>query len=430
MLCRRLVGKRLSCFKSKQVDRTKSIYYFNDDLKFHRPFDKIVKVSFEESNPQISLPQFKQVFEYKHGPVNAWQIVYESSVGYINFESSESKEDALSCPVDTSLPFKYTVQDYDRYQLEPATNMNPMPFSSSMVAAFRPSLHSVGQILLKCMDHGYVNGFETRPCPYDSDRAFLYCNFQVSRCAYSASKAMPTISGNSVAACSDHVEDVLVWRNADIEFRKYGRQVMVQSDHFMSDDQVKEIVETLKQYGNVVETAVFKPYKLRVRFQHPVSVFKLFYHKTFLGRIKKTLAHSGKEISIVTYDIAKSTLSALSIKFTNVVKCEPHSQLAYLSNLLDLAGCNPGIVAVVHDDITNSSYVKMPNPWYVRDVSCKVHQFLSSGNVPEVYQGVGVRVYSPYWPCEYVDKIGVSRLESGGDPLGLDLGSDQESSRV
>ena len=393
-------------------------------MKLQRPFDKMVKIAFEEPNPQISQLNFKEVFELKHGAVNAWQIVNESSVGYINFEHDDSKHDALNSPADTSLPFKYSVHDYNKLQLEHVTNMNLMPFNSMLVAAFRPSLHSVNNLLLKFLNHGYVNGTEVHPCTYDSDRAFLYCNFQWSRCAYNATKVISTIPGNDVSVCSDPVEDVQVWRDVDVEFRRYGQQVMVNSEHYMSDDHVREIIETLKQYGNVVETAVFKPYRLRVRFQQPVSVFKLFYLKSFFGRIKKTLPHSGKEISIVIAGIPKSTLSAQAIKFTNVVKCEPDSELSYLSNLLDLAGCNPGIVSIVHDDVTKSSYVKMPNPWYVRDVSCKVHQFLCSGSVPEEYQGVGVLVYSPFWPCEYLDMISLSGEEKSGEELGLE----QESS--
>ena len=385
-------------------------------MKLQRPFDKMVKIAFEEPNPQISLLNFKEVFEFKHGAVNAWQIFYNESVGYINFEQDESKEDALRSPADSSLPFKYTVHDYDRLQLE-RTHMNVIPLMSMLVAAFRPSIHSINTLLLKFLNHGYVNGIEMHPCTYDSDRAFLYCNYKSPQCVYKATTAISTISGNDVSVCSDPVEDVQVWRDTDVEFRRYGRQVMIDSDHFMSDDLVREIVETLKQFGNVAETTVFRPYRLRVRFQHPVSVFKLFYLKSFFGRIKKTLAHSGKEISIVATKISKSTLSDQAIKFTNVVKCEPDLQLSYLSNLLDLAGCNPGIVSIVHDDVTKSSYVKMPNPWYVRDVSCKVHQFLCSESVPEEYRGVGVLVYSPFWPCEYLDLINLSGEEKSGEKL-------------
>merc|ERR1712176_582754 len=222
--------------------------------------------------------------------------------------------------------------------------------------------------------------------------------------AHLPSQTMPGyIVAEKTAEVPSSVEDVHVWEFQDTEFWRYGQRINVRCDHLISDDMAAEILQFARGYGEITESAFFFPSKLRVKFKHPGSVFKMFYEQKWSGVVRKTL-QSGIEISINTVDTSQPTKCANAIKFTNVVRREGNL-LAYLSRLLDLAVCNPGIIKIDHDDSTRNAWVDVEHPWYVRDVSCKVHQFLISDNVPEEYRGVGVDVKSPYWPCEYKDNV-------------------------
>ena len=332
--------------------------------------------------------------------MNAALINYEESVGYINFVNEESKVDAVNSKSDDTFPIQYSIEEYDH-----AKHMrgDQPPFAGTIGAAYRPSVHPIGSIMMRFLQYGHITGTQTIPCPYDSDRAFFYCNYYHFKESDAASEALSTMAGHTISQNSD-CEDVLVWRNMDEDVRSYGQRVNVQCDHEFSDDLLAEILEYLNHYGAIESIHLKVPSELNVKFKYSRSVFQMFYDITWHGRINKTLEKSGTEIAVKVDNVSHKIKQAHSIKFTSVPKhvADAHT---YISNLLDLAGCNPGVLTTIHNDRTKIAWVILPHPWYVRDVSCKVHQFLSSVDAPQEYAGLGVVVRSPFWQCDYMDRV-------------------------
>lgn len=339
--------------------------------------------------------------------------------GYLSFASDHSKALALEQLANpTVVGVQYEIQDYD---ITSHMTSNWFPFTGLLVAAYRPSIHSAGKLVMHLVKHGALRGHVIHTCPYDADRAFMYVYYPQGTDVIQAINYDHTIPGHMIShdfnQCS---EDVEIWKYSDNDLRRYGLQVSVKADEPITDPRtVQEVVSYLARYGGIESLKVVKsdnntaanghersPVQLYINFIKHRSVFKIFYEKSFFGQVRVPL-ESGIELSLTASQVTHYTRELYTLEVHNVPRLDPETDdlLAYCSELLDTASCNPGIIAGIYVPTSRAFYLRLPQPWYVKDVSCKLYQFLRSHHVPKLYQGLEVRVRSHYWKCELLDKV-------------------------
>ena len=233
-----------------------------------------------------------------------------------------------------------------------------------------------------------MNGSEIVKCPYDNDRAFLYCNFQQKKsvtAAFLSESIMPGYAvGQDSVFCSNVLENVEIMQNHFNEYRRFLVYVNVMFDGLPSDGLNQEITSFLEQFGEIdmMDTAEYSPsWKqslLRVKFKYPISVYRMFYNRTMFGRVCETLPVSGAEIRMLIPQTALSMITKHlnTVELNGVVLGEDEDVFEFCSNLLDAAGCNPGIISGVFVPRDKKIFIKVLHHWYVKDVSERLAQFL------------------------------------------------------
>ena len=381
-----------------------------DDYKARHPFENAVKVEFQKYTPTNE--EFHSFFKKCHPNVTATELWYNDLNGYINLRDAYSKTEVLTSTSTSDFPYPHSIHDYNRLDDFTGDPLDiRLPFNATIVASYRPSLHSPDNILKRLSKYGFINGSEIITCPYDEDRSFLHCNYQNKESVKAVTIAESIIPGylvgNDSAFCSNVRENVEIMQNFFNEYRRFMVYVNVTFDGLPSDAVHAEITSFLKEFGEIdmVESDYVPRHKhciFRVKFRYPISVYRLFYERTMFGRVCKTLPKSGVEIKLL---IPQGVLSLLlkhlfTLELNGVVLERDEDVSTFCSELLDSAGCNPGIISGVYVPNDKRMFIKLLHPWYVKDVSERLALYLDSerGNdTKSEYRFLSVVEKNAFW---------------------------------
>ena len=223
----------------------------------------------------------------------------------------------------------------------------------------------------------------------------------------SSATQQPTILGKEVSLDGGEVEDVHVWKQNGMVMKDYGNVVTVRMGTLAPSPifhrPQEEIIKILSEYGEIKEIKNwFRANILYVTFADPISVYKLFWEASPFGKVIKPVPnYEPLTFHINIPRISKEDKQNHSIDIRNVHLADPSEEelIAYCSDLLDSAGCNPGFISGVYSPQYKCIFLRLSNPWQTRDVSMKLDSFLQGVSAGR-FKGLQTPIKSPFWERE------------------------------
>ena len=277
------------------------------------------------------------------------------------------------------------------------------PFRYLIVAAFRPSIHSVSRIVSYLGNLNVNHGFELVQCPCDPDRMFMYFSYVDARSllhpALFSENNCGSIDGNKVSRDYNELEkdrrnDVFLYPFSDNKIQLYKPKILVFSQTANSD-QITEFLSS--KYGAVRRIEQIQKNEqglyYDVYLKEKYSVYRILYEKSVYGRVIETIPNTSDQIYISQIFPHTKAWILNSLRVDGAPNLPDENVLSYWNCLLDDIWCNPGIVSVARKREQGQDVYELyfANPWHTFDVHnrivCNSKKGVSHGLTSRVFIG-------------------------------------------